>query len=365
MNSFKPADRLSGKYGSFVLSLLVLITAFTFYGLSLFYTRISPAFALEDGISGKGKVLQDIPARERGKDQCIQCHDVLEGRLRDPVVGFEGDVHYQEGLSCSDCHGGDPAKEDMDEAMDPAKGYVGVPDPLKVPEFCSRCHGNPEYMKKYNPALPVDQVEKYNTSIHGKKLRRGDRKVAQCASCHEAHGIRKANDPMSSIYPLNIPETCSRCHSDPKYMQEYKIPIDQHSKFVQSVHGYALFEKRDVRGAPACNDCHGNHGAIPPGVESIAFVCGLCHSYNFELYEKSPISNYFTQLGLHGCQVCHGNHDVRKPTDEMVGVGKFSICITCHTKKDKGWNAAKEMGVLIDSLREKYESVEEVLKSAE
>jgi hypothetical protein len=38
------------------------------------------------------------------------------------------------------------------------------------------------------------------------------------------------------------------------------IPHNQYEKFARSVHGIALLKKHDS-GAPACNICHGNHGA--------------------------------------------------------------------------------------------------------
>ena len=135
-------------------------------------------------------------------------------------------------------------------------------------------------------ALPVDQVVKYKTSIHGIKNSKGDINVAECASCHGSHGIRAVKDPFSNVYATNIPKVCSSCHSDKEKMAQYKIPTDQYSLYVKSVHGVALLEKGDL-GAPSCNDCHGNHGAVPPGVESISKVCGSCHTLNMELFEKS------------------------------------------------------------------------------
>ena len=65
-------------------------------------------------------------------------------------------------------------------------------------------------------------------------------------------------------------------------MKEYGIPTDQYEKYSKSVHGVALLQKHDL-GAPACNKCHGNHGATPPGVESISKVCGTCHALNADL----------------------------------------------------------------------------------
>jgi len=61
-------------------------------------------------------------------DSCIDCHSLLPEPLGTPAEGFERDVHKAAGLSCADCHGGDP-KIDGEDAMAPAAGFVGKPEP--------------------------------------------------------------------------------------------------------------------------------------------------------------------------------------------------------------------------------------------
>ena len=111
------------------------------------------------------------------------------------------------------------------EAMDPAKGFIGKPTRQQIPQLCGRCHADAQFMKRYNPALRVDQVAEYATSVHGRRLRElSDPKVAVCVSCHPAHSIRPPSDPKSSVYPLHVAETCGRCHADAKYMAELQDP---------------------------------------------------------------------------------------------------------------------------------------------
>ena len=62
--------------------------------------------------------------------------------------------HYQNGVSCQDCHGGDP--KDAARSMQPESGFVGVPKPKMVPEFCGKCH--------------LGIKENYLESGHGKAL---------------------------------------------------------------------------------------------------------------------------------------------------------------------------------------------------
>ena len=223
--------------------------------------------------------------------------------------------------------------------------------PLNAAKTCSQCHSNAVYMRSYNPSLPIDQYEKYLTSYHGILNRKGDSKTAECVSCHGSHDILSVTDVNSKVYPINLPSTCSRCHSDVEYMKGYKIRTDQFEKFSSSVHGIALLQKHDV-GAPACNSCHGNHAATPPGVESISKVCGTCHALNAELFSSSPHKKAFDQQNLPECETCHGNHEIIIASDKLLGVTSDAVCSKCHTneKNQKGYNSAKFMRVLIDSL---------------
>ena len=103
----------------------------------------------------------------------------------------------------------------------------------------------------------------FGSGIHGRGVQNMGLIVApSCNDCHGVHNIFPPKDPRSQVYPLNLPETCGKCHSDPKVMAGVKlengspIPTDQYEKFARSVHGVALLQKQDI-GAPACNSCHG------------------------------------------------------------------------------------------------------------
>ncbi len=134
-------------------------------------------------------------------------------------------------------------------------------------------------------------------------------------------------------------------------MKAYKIPTDQYEKFSKSVHGVALLQKNDVS-APACNSCHGNHGAAPPGVESVSKVCGTCHALNADLFSSSPHKKAFDDRNLPECETCHGNHEIVAATDQLLGVASDATCSRCHTGNEsaKGFIVARTMRMLIDSL---------------
>ena len=284
------------------------------------------------------------------ENTCVECHQQFETSPSSATQAMAHDVHAQRGLSCADCHGGDPTAEDQAAAMDPAKGFVGRPSRSEIPQFCARCHADPAYMRKYNPNLPTDQYAKYLTSQHGKRFTEGDQDVAVCTSCHEAHGIRSKQDPLSPVYPTNIPGTCATCHADSTIMEHHGLPVTQHWEYSQSVHGQALLFRGD-RAAPHCASCHGSHEAAKPGTVAIGNVCAQCHSLARDLFTKSPHKAAHEALGLPECEVCHGNHLIRKPTDEMLGIGKGAVCVGCHEPESNGYVAAQQMREAIERLK--------------
>ncbi len=375
------------------------------------------------------------PQTKLVQDQCFVCHDSNGDKV---AALFKKDVHFSKNISCSGCHGGNSKTDDMDAAMNANSGYVGVPKgdqislrcinchanaqtmkqygsslptdqyemiqksvhwqkstkgtehilqcttchnahgiakvnnpaspvyPLNLPATCSKCHSNAVFMRSYNPSLPVDQYQKYKSSVHGVRNLSGDPKAAVCSSCHGSHYILKATDFKSKVYPINIPSTCAACHSNAEYMKAYKIPTDQLSKYTLSVHGKALFQKNDLT-APTCNSCHGNHGATPPGVESISKVCGTCHVLNAQLFSASPHKQAFDKRNYPECETCHKYHDIVTASNELLGVDKGTVCARCHSEKEnkKGFAIAKHMRSLIDSLESDTKIAKELVNIAE
>jgi hypothetical protein len=298
-------------------------------------------------------------------DTCVTCHlQTGDERLMRPARDFAHDVHQGNGFTCAACHGGDATIAGM-KAMDPAKGFIAVPTRQKIPAVCGKCHSDAQFMKRYSPQLRIDQVAEYRTSVHGHRLfTLNDQKVAVCTSCHTAHSILPASDSRSTVYPLHVAETCAHCHANAKYMAGYGIPTDQYKKYMASVHWTTLSNVGD-RSAPTCNDCHGNHGAVPPGVTSVANVCGQCHSMQANNLEHSPHQAVFEGMGVAGCPTCHQNHEIHAASDQMLGASAPAVCATCHDPSDPGGKTAAAMRGLIDQLRTAHGRALAILQQAE
>jgi hypothetical protein len=310
--------------------------------------------------------VEDLPADAGVEDlpggQCLQCHLTTDDGVAEL---WQDDVHARAGIGCETCHGGDPAQADNDLAKRRGTGYQGELSAHEIASSCGGCHGDVEYMKVRKPLLPVDQLEKYWTSEHGKLLAKGETRVAQCASCHGAHGVREVNDGKSPVYAVNVPATCGHCHADVDYMADFDIETDQYDEYVESVHGKALLEKNDVRGAPACNDCHGNHGAAPPSIDAITNICGTCHSYNAELFLGSPLAPAFKEKSLADCVACHGKHLIRHTREEWEGDKPGATCRKCHEDGEEGSELALYFTDTFGSVRQSFEEIEELLGEAE
>ncbi len=312
----------------------------------------------QEAAMNKQKGFIGVPKKNGISERCARCHndpsvmkkfayDGHTGQLDALTKSVHGKSSSQEGeriIQCTTCHGNHGIKHVRESAS--------TVSPKNIVAVCSKCHSDANYMKQYNPSLPVDQLEKYRTSIHGKLNASGDLHVAECASCHGSHNIQKAQEATSQVNAFNIPTTCAKCHSNADYMKRYNISTDQFDDFSSSVHGVALLNKHDA-GAPSCNDCHGNHGAVPPGVSSISNVCGTCHAINSQLFSKSIHKKIFDEQKLPECETCHSKHDIQPPTESLLSVGENTVCGKCHseTKAPKGFQGAIFMMRLIDSLK--------------
>jgi predicted CXXCH cytochrome family protein len=303
-----------------------------------------------------------------------------------PVVEeseLANDIHWQKGLRCHDCHGGSPTLDGFKNHRDDS-GFRPLRSRADIPSFCGHCHSSIDFMRRYNPSARTDQETEYWTSGHGRRLKASvegenaqpDAAVATCIDCHGRHGIQAVKDVNSPVYPTRVAETCSRCHSNEQLMagrmyNDRPIGHDQYEQWRQSVHGRALLEKGDLS-APACNDCHGNHGAMPPGVDSVANACGTCHGKISNLFAETRMKHAFEQSGLPGCAACHGSHLIRQPQDEMLGMESGAVCFGCHNPENPQYGAtlagadtARTMRSRLDQLKRDIESAEKKVHEAE
>ena len=291
------------------------------------------------------------------QNRCVLCHTDSESQSaenlfsvatgsRQPTAHMNlkevvEDVHFRSGLSCAGCHGGDPTADLGHDFVKEWPEKDRQKNRAWVVQFCARCHSDPAKMHDFNPALPTDQLAKFKDSPHGRTLlEQHDDRAPSCVSCHGVHGIRPAKDPQSKVYAQRVPETCGACHADPKIMAGFTrvdgspLPTTQLAEYRDSVHGRALLVRGDL-GAPACNTCHGNHAASPPGVAQVSRGCSICHSANASLFDGSKHKHAFDQHNWPECGQCHSNHAIAKTHDSMLATGPGQLCGDCHRQYAK------------------------------
>jgi nitrate/TMAO reductase-like tetraheme cytochrome c subunit len=147
-----------------------------------------------------GESLESSVNRVNVVETCGVCHvGVLETYEEGSAHGEAYREHLRgptghEAPACVDCH----SAHSIVEADEP-RWFVGVV------EECGKCH--------------EDVYETYFSTYHGQVTALGFELTAKCSDCHTPHNMRPATDPESSVHPLNLVETCARCH--PKANQSF------------------------------------------------------------------------------------------------------------------------------------------------
>jgi len=195
-----------------------------------------------------------------GKDTCFDCHRVMEGMSRK----FTNDIHFAKSISCANCHGGDADETNQNISMNASRGFKVRVTRQGLPAFCAGCHGDADYMGGYDPELRVDQLAKYQASVHGKLLAAGRKRVAECVDCHSIHDIRAVNDPLSTASPQRVSKTCAKCH------------VETGDAFASSRHGKIFTNSKQ----PGCTVCHSAHSTEPATMALLTdptLGCIRCH----------------------------------------------------------------------------------------
>jgi cytochrome b subunit of formate dehydrogenase len=280
-------------------------------------------------------------AKIHGKVACVDCHTALktfdlgEGEHATPVErascaachadqqrALEESVHQTADLDCAKCHEphGIGLALEADATGAAPKGS------------CAACH--------------AAAAEQWARSPHAGDPGNGQ-PAARCADCHGVHDVRAAKDPLSKVYPLNLPDTCESCH--------HRNPSSEHpapagakvEQYETSVHGRGLRIEGLVVTA-TCASCHGSHDIRridDPEAETarkqIPATCGACHAGILRTYREGVHGKAFLEgvLDVPVCTDCHREHAVSDPAMEGSSVSGRLVaetCGRCHSDDDLG-----------------------------
>jgi predicted CXXCH cytochrome family protein len=251
---------------------------------------------------------------DSGPVDCSTCH---AQEVADYKLSYHGQLFAEQNdvaPYCTDCHG----KHDTKFKSNPLSKTFRK----NIPELCASCHREGNKAAERYTGSQHKIVESYNMSIHGKGLLESGLTVtAVCVDCHTSHLELKVSNPMSSIHPDNIPETCAKCH--------YGI----YEQFQKSVHSPAI-TKTEKR-LPTCYDCHKSHSIerVERGDfrQGIIDQCGTCHEEVTKTYFDT-LHGKVSRLGevrAAKCYDCHGSHNILSPVNPNSTLSRNNVVETC------------------------------------
>jgi hypothetical protein len=163
-------------------------------------------------IRGKNDVASRI-SRANSPAMCGSCHAAIRMEWEKSQHGKLRQSNVLQAPGCIDCHS--------------AHGITLPSDPrfaLGVIEQCGTCH--------------VEFAGTYRDTFHGQVTELGFAQMASCASCHGAHEILPASNPLSKVSAQNRLATCKTCH--PKANANFAL-YDPHANRHERTSGQLLF----------------------------------------------------------------------------------------------------------------------------
>ncbi|HUB29316.1 MAG TPA: cytochrome b/b6 domain-containing protein [Terracidiphilus sp.] len=223
---------------------------------------------------------------------CGRCHGQKflmqsNGETAQPFISYQESVHgratesgSQKAAVCTDCHGS--------HQILPANDTQSRISKFNVPATCGQCH--------------TEIQKKFMASIHGQGIARGNSLAPVCTDCHGIHSILSHKDPNSPVAEQNLSrDTCARCHEGVRLSQEFGVPGNRVSTYMDSYHGLATEGGSVV--AANCSSCHGVHDILPSSDPrstinhaNLQVTCGKCHK---GVTQKFILTRVHLEDGVH------------------------------------------------------------------
>ncbi len=134
---------------------------------------------------------------------CAKCHGSIAAEYKGSIHGSAFMAGNKDAPVCTDCHGEHKILAPRDPNSPVSKLHVSA-------QVCSPCHNSVRLSEKFG--LAAERGKSFDDSYHGLATKAGSVEVANCASCHGVHDIRRSSDPKSRVNKANLAVTCGKCH---------------------------------------------------------------------------------------------------------------------------------------------------------
>lgn len=133
---------------------------------------------------------------ETAQSSCVACHrDLPQTFVGHTFEDWEGSLHAEQGISCHDCHGGDPTQQEAQRAHQNVRPSRDPESRLyftRIPATCGECH--------------TQELQNFKQSVHFTQLQ-GTGRGPNCITCHGSMAI-------SIPQPAELSSTCAACHNE-------------------------------------------------------------------------------------------------------------------------------------------------------
>jgi len=148
--------------------------------------------------------LVSASAADEESNSCIECHSdselmVTNKKLYDYFLRWGDSIHKQEGVSCDDCHGGNPGASDKKRAHNGGLGGAAATSAVNfrnIPDTCGECHD--------------DIFEGFQKSDHFEHVLLEQNEELQGPTCVTCHGAIN----VATLNVTTVEEICQQCHNE-------------------------------------------------------------------------------------------------------------------------------------------------------
>lgn len=259
---------------------------------------------------------------------CAICHKKEADIYKTSIHGVSRLMGSSGAAGCTDCHG----KHDVLTAINPHSPTFK----LNLSRTCAKCHDNVGISEEYRMRFP-DVASQYQDSIHGQAVMKMGLVIApSCNDCHGIHDIKRSVDRSSPINQANLAKTCGKCHFgiEEKYDKsihgmllakgDVRAPTcnDCHTAHQIETHTNTHFKQAsDAR----CGTCH---------VDSLKHYRDTYHGKAMALGRPNVADD------VAACYDCHGDHNILPVSNPESTLSKQNIkatCAKCHPGATEGF----------------------------